>query len=242
MATVLLIRHGRTTANSSGVLAGWSPGVGLDETGQDQALRLADRLGALPLVRLTVSPLQRCQETAAPLAAATSCAVETEADLGECRYGAWTGKKISDLIDDPLWRVVQEHPSGATFPPDGTYEHESLAQMQARAVAAVRRIDREVEAAHGEQAVWALISHGDVIKALLADAFGMHLDAFQRIVVNPASVSAVRYAPRRAFVLRSNDTGGSVEDLMPPTESVADSSDAAPGGATGADAPTPQED
>ncbi|WP_018156135.1 MSMEG_4193 family putative phosphomutase [Demetria terragena] len=240
MPTVLLIRHGRTTANSSGVLAGWSPGVGLDETGVEHAARLGQRLRTVALARLVSSPLQRCQETAAHLAQDRANEVETDDDLGECRYGGWTGKSLSDLAKEPLWRVVQDHPSGATFPPDATYAHESLAQMQARAVAAIRRLDREVAEAHGEHAVWAAVSHGDVIKALLADAFGMHLDSFQRIVVNPASLSVVRYAPRRAFVLRSNDTGG-VDDLLP-SELQSDSSDATPGGSPGADHATASDD
>lgn len=233
MATVLLIRHGRTTANSSGLLAGWTPGISLDQTGHEQVGRLGERLLTLPLVRVVSSPLQRCQETAAALRDGHEITVDTDDDLGECRYGGWTGRSLGDLTQDPLWRVVQDHPSAATFPADDTYAHESLAQMQARAVAAVRRLDQAVEEEHGERAVWAAVSHGDVIKAILADALGLHLDSFQRIMVNPASVSAVRYTTRRPFVLRSNDSGDALGDLVPP-QHEADSSDAAPGGATGA--------
>lgn len=234
MATVLLIRHGRTTANSSGLLAGWTPGISLDDKGRGQVERLGVRLRDLPLARVVASPLQRCQETADAVVDGRAIDIETDADLGECRYGGWTGRKISELLEDPLWRVVQEHPAAATFPPDETYEHESLAGMQARAVAAVRRLDREVEQAHGDRAVWAVVSHGDVIKALLADALGLHLDSFQRITANPASLSAVRYTPRRSFVLRTNDGGDDLDGLVPPQEE-GDPSDAAPGGATGAD-------
>jgi probable phosphomutase (TIGR03848 family) len=241
VATVLLIRHGRTTANSSGVLAGWTPGVALDDTGREQAERLAARVNSLPLVRVVASPLQRCQETAAALTADRDLGIDSDDDLGECHYGAWTGRSLSELADDPLWRVVQDHPSGATFPPDDTYAHESLADTQARAVAAVRRIDHEVEAQHGERAVWAAVSHGDVIKAILADALGLHLDGFQRIMVNPASVSVVRYTPRRPFVLRSNDCGEALGDVVPPQHEQAPG-DAAPGGATGADPAAGSED
>lgn len=218
------------------MLAGWTPKISLDDTGRTQARGLADRLRELPLARVVASPLVRCQETAAALVEGRDLTVDSEEDLGECRYGAWTGRSLSELSDDPLWRVVQDHPSAAGFPPDPTYPHESLAGMQARAVAAVRRLDRAVEAEHGPHGVWAAVSHGDVIKAVLADAFGMHLDVFQRISVNPASVSAVRYTPRRAFVLRSNDCGGAVDDLVPPKDEAV-SGDAAPGGATGAQQP-----
>ncbi len=231
MATVLLVRHGRTTSNTAGVLAGWTPGVGLDDTGERQVSDVRKRLEQLPIVRIVSSPLQRCQETAAAVGAGVpDIAVETDERLGECRYGAWTGRKISELVKDDLWRTVQDHPSAAVFPPSPDFAHESLAQMSARAVAVVREIDTEVEAKHGPQAIWVAVSHGDVIKALLADALGSHLDQFQRIVVSPASVSAVRYTARRPFVVRVNDTTGDLTDIP---EKSAPSGDATPGGETG---------
>ncbi|MDE9366517.1 MSMEG_4193 family putative phosphomutase [Luteipulveratus sp. YIM 133132] len=234
MATVLLLRHGRTAANSSGVLAGWTEGVGLDYTGRDQAAAVGERLRDLPIVRVVTSPLQRCQETAAAVVGDRSVPTTTDVDLGECRYGAWTGRSIGELAKDPLWRVVQEQPSAVTFPESPDFAHESMAQMQARAVRAVRRIDAEVEAEHGPRAVWLAISHGDVIKAVLADALGTHLDLFQRISVSPASLSGIRYTTSRPFVVRINDNSASVADLVP-REQQAASGDATPGGETGAD-------
>lgn len=233
MATVLLLRHGRTTSNTSGVLAGWTPGVALDETGERQVNEVRKRLEQLPIVRIVSSPLQRCQQTAAAVAAgAPDVAVETDERLGECRYGGWTGRKISELVTDDLWRTVQDHPSAAVFPPSPDFAHESLAQMSSRAVAAVRQLDAEVEAAHGPRAIWVAVSHGDVIKALLADALGSHLDQFQRIVVGPASVSAVRYTARRPFVVRVNDSTGDLTDIP---EKEPSTGDATPGGETGTD-------
>ena len=127
----------------------------------------------------------------------------TDDRLGEARYGDWTGRTIKELVKEPLWRVVQQHPSAAVFPgPEG----EGLAQTQARAVAAVRSWNATL----GPDAVWLACSHGDVIKAILADALGLHLDQFQRIVVDPASVSVVTYTETRPFVVRVNDTGGDV--------------------------------
>lgn len=194
MPTVLLVRHGRTTANASGVLAGWTPGVGLDDVGRGQAQALAARVGALPLAAVVTSPLQRCVETAAALVAvpgpdgAVRPEPSVEDRLGECRYGDWTGRELKVLAKEPLWRVVQAHPSAVTFPgPEG----ESMPTMQHRAVEAVRAHDARVAAEHGDDALWVAVSHGDVIKAILADALGMHLDAFQRIVVDPDRKSVV---------------------------------------------------
>lgn len=215
MPIVLLIRHGRTAANASGTLAGWTPGIALDDLGRSQARALADRVGALPVRRLVTSPLQRCRETAEILGARWGLDAEPTEDLGECRYGAWTGRPIAELAKDPLWRTVQDHPSAARFPVSEEHEAESLAQMQSRAVAAVRRIDAEVAAQDGQDAVWALVSHGDVIKSIVADAVGSHLDHFQRILVGPASLSVIRYTSRRPFLALLGDVGADLGWLVP---------------------------
>lgn len=218
MPTVLLVRHGRTTANTAGVLAGWTPGVLLDDTGRAQVEALAARLAVLPLAAVVASPLERCQQTAAALTAvagpggSSRPAVVDDVRLGECHYGDWTGRELKTLVKEPLWKVVQAHPSAAVFPgPEG----ESMRAMQQRAVDAVRDGDARVAADHGEDAIWVAVSHGDVIKAILADALGTHLDSFQRIVVDPASVSVVRYTSTRPFVFRSNDSGADLTPLVP---------------------------
>jgi probable phosphomutase (TIGR03848 family) len=209
VTTVVLLRHGRTTANTGGVLAGWTPGVQLDDTGRSQVQAVAERLATVPLAAVVTSPLERCRQTADVVAAGRDLAVQTDDRLGEARYGDWTGRPIKELVKDPLWKVVQQHPSGAVFPgPEG----EGLAQTQARAVAAVR----DWNARLGQEAVWLACSHGDVIKAVLADALGLHLDQFQRIVVDPASISVITYTDTRPFVQRMNDTGGDVAALLPP--------------------------
>lgn len=231
MATVLLVRHGRTSANSGGVLAGWTPGVSLDDTGRAQVDRLQARLAQLPIARLVASPLQRCLETAQQIVNGHDVGVESDDRLGECHYGAWTGRKIGELAKDPLWRTVQDHPSAATFPASPDYTAESLRDMQARAVAAVREIDAQVERDSGPQALWVAVSHGDVIKALVTDAMGAHLDEFQRVVVGPASLSVIRFTQRRPFVIRVNDNCGGVDDLIP---AKPHDGDATPGGETDA--------
>ncbi len=225
MTTVLLVRHG-LTAMTGPLLAGWTPGVHLDDRGREQAAALAERLRPVPVAEVVSSPLERCQETATALAAGRDSEVRTDDRLGECRYGDWTGQELKKLAKDPLWKVVQAHPSAARFPGG-----EALRETQARAVAAVR----ERNAALGPDATWVAVSHGDVIKAIVADALGLHLDLFQRIQVDPCSLTVVRYTDLRPFVARLNDTGGSVADLLPPKRrGRRRSSDAAVGGGAGA--------
>jgi probable phosphomutase (TIGR03848 family) len=231
--TLILLRHGKSTANGAGVLAGRSPGVQLDDTGVAQAGKLVDRLAGVPLAEIVCSPMLRCEQTVAPLATARGLTPVTEPELSEVAYGAWTGRELKTLAKEPLWRVVQAHPSAAVFP-DG----EGLAAMQARAVAAVRRHNARIAAAHGPHAVWLACSHGDVIKAVLADALATHLDNFQRIMVDTCSISVVIYTETRPFVARVNDLGGDVAGLIPPKPKrrrppKAAGSDAVVGGATG---------
>jgi probable phosphomutase (TIGR03848 family) len=232
MATVLLVRHGRTTANATGLLAGRTAGVGLDEVGRDQAARTGERLAAVPLVAVVSSPLERCQQTARHILDRQTGTPDapTEPDLTECDYGRWQGRTLSELATEDLWSLVQSQPSAVVFP-DG----ESMAAMQARAVAAVRRHDAAVEAEHGPEAVWVAVSHGDVIKAVLADALGMHLDLFQRITVGPASVSVVRYGASRPNVHATNTDGGDLSWLSKGIRS----GDAPVGGGAGHEAPRP---
>ncbi|GAA0557146.1 histidine phosphatase family protein [Paractinoplanes ferrugineus] len=222
MATVLLLRHGRTTANASGELAGRLP-VDLDETGRGQAVKAGARLRALPLAAVVSSPLKRCRNTV-ELALPDADVVE-EDGLIECGYGDWEGKQLKELAKDPLWPVVQQHPSAANFP-----NGEGMAEMSARAVRAVRDWDAKITAEHGPEALWLACSHGDVIKAIIADALGLHLDQFQRIVADPASISVIRYTPTRPFVVRVNE-GGDLGTLVPAKSATTDSDAAVGGGA-----------
>jgi len=207
VTTVLLVRHGLTELTGR-VLAGWTTGVHLDERGRAQAAALGERLRPVPLAAIVVSPLERCRETAAAILVGRDPAPPLHVDeqVGEVRYGAWTGRELRALRKEALWAVVQGHPSAAIFP-DG----EGLAEMGTRAVTAVQRWN----AALGPDATYAVVSHGDVVKAILADALGLHLDAFQRIGVDPGALSVVRYGAAATHVERVNDTGGGVAALVP---------------------------
>jgi probable phosphomutase (TIGR03848 family) len=225
--TVILLRHGRSTSNTAHTLAGRSEGVDLDDKGREQAQAVVSRIGDLPVKAIVRSPLLRCEHTVQPLAAALGLEPTVEERISEVDYGTWTGRKIGELVKEPLWKVVQQQPSAAVFP-----EGEGLAAVQARAVAAVREHDRRLAAEHGADVLWVACTHGDVIKAVLADALGTHLDAFQRITADPASMSVIRYTDTRPFVLHVNHTGSALTAGLAAKPAAAPETDAVVGGST----------
>ncbi len=231
--TVILLRHGRSTSNAAHTLAGRSEDVDLDETGRRQADAVVDRISGLPIRALVSSPQLRCRRTLEPLARRLGVQPLIDDRLAEVDYGEWTGRSISDLLNEPLWSVVQHQPSAAVFPGG-----EGLAQVQSRAVSAVRELDLRFAEDHGTDAIWVACTHGDVIKAVVADAVGVHLDGFQRFVVDTASISVIRYTRLRPFVVHVNHTGADLTAALtaPPPQSgdpqAAASGDAAVGGST----------
>ena len=207
--TVILLRHGRSTSNAAHTLAGRSEGIDLDDKGREQAQAIVERIGSLPVKAIVRSPLLRCENTVAPLAAALGLEVLVDERLSEVDYGEWTGRKISELVKEPLWAVVQQHPSAAVFPGG-----EGLAQVQGRAVEAVRAHDRRLAEENDGDVLWVACTHGDVIKSVVADAIGTHLDSFQRITADPASMSVIRYTAMRPFVLHVNHTGSALTSAL----------------------------
>jgi probable phosphomutase (TIGR03848 family) len=200
--TVILLRHGRSTSNTAHTLAGRTEGVDLDDKGREQAQALVERLAGMPIRAIVRSPLLRCRRTVEPLAAALGLDPVVDERISEVDYGSWTGSKIGDLVKEPLWAVVQQQPSAAVFPGG-----EGLAHVQSRAVAAVREHDRRLAELHEGDVLWVACTHGDVIKAVVADALGAHLDSFQRISADPSSMSVIRYTALRPFVIHVNHTG-----------------------------------
>lgn len=226
MTTLFLVRHGRSSANTAGILAGRADGVELDDKGREQAEAARVRLAGVPLATAVVSPILRCRQTATQILADRDVPEFLEDGLSECDYGEWTGRTLKDLAGEKLWKTVQQQPSAAVFPGG-----ESMTAMWSRAVGAVRAWDRRIAAEHGEHTAWLAVSHGDVIKAILADALGMHLDAFQRIMVNPASVSVIHYTEARPYVVTMNSVSGDLSAFVP---KPGESTDAAVGGGVGA--------
>ncbi len=198
MTHLLLIRHGANDAQKEHILAGWTPGLHLNQTGQAQAQALAQRLSSVEIAAIYASPLERTQETAEIVATHHHhLPVITREGLGEVRYGRWTGQSLEQLRQRKLWRTVQITPSQAQFPGG-----ERMYEMQTRIVSELEHL----HAQHPKQTI-AVISHADVIKAAVAHYVGLHLDLFQRLVISPASLTTVALGGSMPHLLCLNDTG-----------------------------------
>jgi probable phosphomutase (TIGR03848 family) len=203
MAVLLLIRHALTDQTGKR-LYGRRAGVHLSDRGREQAAALAERVVAVRPAALYSSPLERCLETAAPIAETTGLEVERVPGVLEIDYGTWTGRQFSSLRGTKLWERVRRMPSAARFP-----EGEAMLDVQRRMIAALE----DVSARH-PRGVVAVVSHGDPIALALAHFLGLHVDLFQRIHAPPASVSAVVLSDAAPLVVRVGDTG-TLEDLRP---------------------------
>lgn len=196
MTHILLIRHAVNDFVKTGKLAGWTPGVHLNDEGKAQAEALGKRLADAPIKHLYASPLERTMETAAAVQQhhPTLQIIQNE-QIGEVRYGDWEGMEISKLSGRKMWHMVQHYPSRASFP-----NGETMRGVQDRAVNAIE----ELVARHPRDLV-AVVSHADLIKMLLAHYLGMHLDEFQRIVISPASISSLMLGFGRPYIGTMND-------------------------------------
>ncbi|MFZ9308662.1 MAG: MSMEG_4193 family putative phosphomutase [Candidatus Nanopelagicales bacterium] len=188
MPFLYLVRHAQSTANSDGVLAGRMPGISLDKRGKKQAEKLSKFLATVEFEKIIASPLERTQETAAILRA--DAEIKLDYRISECDYGQWSGQKIEDLQKLELWREIQKKPSSVTFP-----EGESMQEMFERAWSSVEFWNQEVTGNY------LMVSHADVIKAIVARALGMHLDNFQRIAIRPASLTVISFNPEPMVML-----------------------------------------
>jgi len=207
---LVLIRHAHSQSNASGVLSGRLPNVHLSDKGVKQSQQLSIRLGNFPVAQLRVSPMERCFETISPwlndviLKEEPNFEVRIDPSLNEVDYGSWSGKKLTALSRKKEWRTVQESPSRMYFP-----QGEGIAQMQARAMSVVHEL---ANLSGSKTAV--IVSHGDVIKSIVASALGMHLDEFQRVIIDPASISIIEYSAIKPRILLLNDTRGTITDLL----------------------------
>ena len=207
---LVLIRHAHSQSNASGVLSGRIPNVHLSEKGVKQSVELSNRLGIFPIAQMRISPMERCFETIAPWL--NNCVLKNNPHfepiidplLNEVDYGQWSGKKLALLSRKSEWKTVQEAPSRMYFP-----NGEGIAAMQTRAMNTVHELAKLSNAK-----VAVIVSHGDVIKSIVASAMGMHLDEFQRIIIDPASVSVIEYSSSKPRLILLNDTRAVVTDLL----------------------------
>ena len=205
MTALFLIRHAANNFTQEEKLAGWLPGVHLNDEGHQQAGQMAAKMDKVKLDAIYSSPLERAVETAEYLAKPRGLEIQPREGLGEIRMGQWEGQKMDDLNKSDEWRMFQFYPSGAR-PPGG----ETGRQVQMRAVDEVEAIC----AAHPEGSI-AIVSHSDTLKAIVAHYAGIHLDLFQRLVISPASVSVIWIGPHGPRLVRLNDAGP-LDELKPP--------------------------
>ena len=200
MARIVLLRHAHSIANEKNLLAGRISGITLSKSGKSQALELVDRLGSMQFDEIAISPLQRCRETIDPWLSANNAKSRLVIDesISEVDYGSWSGKTLASLRRKAQWKVVQDFPSQMTFP-----EGESLLEMQGRALSGFYRLN----AVKGK-GPRLLVSHGDVIKSIVAHCLGMHLDQFQRLVIEPASITIIDTDSGVSRLVRFNDAKG----------------------------------
>ncbi len=206
MTTIILVRHGENEWVKKNRLAGWIPGIHLNEKGRDQAKQVAQRLAVLPIKAIYTSPVERCKETAEYIARLHQKEIIELDEVGEVKYGKWEGEKIKKLARKPIWYAVQFFPSRFRFP-----KGEALRETQFRAIQALEKLSLS-----HEQDIIVIVSHADLIKLVLAHYLGVHMDLFQRIIISPASASVLALS-KNGFVrvLRVNDDG----PLQPPPQS-----------------------
>ena len=198
MVTVVLVRHGENDWVKKHRLAGWIPGIHLNEKGRRQAKQAAKRLEEIPVKAVYSSPVSRCTETAAYIAGTHNLDVIEIEEFGEVRYGNWEGKKIKKLAKKPGWRMVQFYPSRFRFP-----QGEALRETQFRAVQALEKLGSR----HEDELI-VVVSHADLIKLTIAHYLGVHIDLFQRIVISPASATVFMLSSSGIVrILRVNDDG-----------------------------------
>lgn len=191
---VLLIRHGENDWVGTDRLAGRTPGVHLNDKGRQQALALVNLLAGQGIDAIYSSPLERCLETAEPLATARSLPVITHAGLLEVDYGDWRGANLKELNKLPEWQMVQHYPSTFRFP-----QGETLREVQNRVVTTIEALHQQ----HPNQVI-ALFSHGDIIRTAVAHYIGAPLDLFQRVVISTAAISVIAFQNQRPLVLQVN--------------------------------------
>ena len=207
MARLVFLRHAHSIANESGILSGQLPGITLSKKGKEQALHLVERIGSSSFDSIRVSPMQRCEETIAPwIKSAYSGGLkgyQIDEKLIEVDYGSWSGRKLSRLSREKLWKPIQEKPNAVQFP-DG----EKMKAMQKRAMHSIE--EALIEKKNGTHL---FVSHGDVLKAVVAGLMKIKLDDFQSLVIDPASITVIDYDGTKSRLLAFNDSSSKIAPL-----------------------------
>jgi len=152
-------------------------------------------LETLKISRIVVSPMLRARATIAPFVKAhPEIELIKDSGINEMEYGSWSGQPLSRLSKKPLWKTIQSSPSAVRFP-----EGESFLEMLARSVESIHRLAKP-----GKTTLF--VSHGDVIKAITAHFLSMHLDNFQRISIDPASITRISLTDGMAHIHSVNST------------------------------------
>lgn len=217
MSILIAVRHGRSTSNSAGTLAGRTPGIDLDDTGVEQAIALGRRLRGVPLAAAVTSPLERCRRTTTLALESAGIDVTAAVDerVVETDYGHWSGRLLKELGEEPLWQTVQESPHDARFPGG-----EAMLDVRTRVVDAVLDWNERL----GAMDVWMLASHGDPLAALLNWAAGADFRYVQRLGVDPGSASIILLPSEKVAqprILTMNSLEGSLARwTTPPQEQV----------------------
>lgn len=201
---LVLVRHAMSTANSDGVLAGRMDGIHLNERGREQSEAIVGKFAQLQISGICGSPLSRCRETAEPLCIDKKLPYNVDERLNEVEYGSWSGRKLAELNEDPLWDAIQKRPNSVVFP-----QGEAMAGVFDR----VTDFLNSMRGLEDEEIVVAF-SHGDVIKACIASAYDIPRDAFQRVVIDPAGISLLRLSQDSTFVVRVNDSEATLSSMM----------------------------
>jgi probable phosphomutase (TIGR03848 family) len=208
LSIYIFLRHGHSAANAAGTLTGQLPGIGLSKSGQKDAINLVDRIGAKRIDHLHLSPIERCQLTINPWLrsknSSSLLSLQMVDGFTELDFGSWSGRKLSSLRREPLWKDIQDRPSTVTFP-----SGESFRGAQRRAVAAFE----EVKSIRGKDKTHLIVSHSDTIKLIVAHSLGMKLDNFQSLTINPASFTVFKGEGKNLSMLTINSKS-SLKELL----------------------------
>lgn len=191
MTTIFFLRHAESLANELGVLAGRTPGIRLSERGSKQAKGLVKQLSNYKFDVIISSPLERCIQTIEPFRKKANITILEMEDFLEMDYGNWSGKELKALAQKKEWQIIQNYPERFTFA-----KGESFKNAAKRVKNALDSIEKQFK----DQNVL-IVSHGDIIKIAITVLLGLQLKHFQKITIDPASLTAFNIEAQKLLFL-----------------------------------------